>query len=333
MSEALLRGERAGQLAGRAPDPDVLRRVAAILSSYYDGVVRAQLVAAETDADLATEAIADGLAWSRQAQLLGDTTNPRHDEVMERVERILRRVLTQRWAECRAHDLRAIPDLIRMARTAALMHLAWEQEAWDKTLGCTRFEIRFESLITSAGSYTGTLQSGGHQGRWATTGTVEVGMLDQQATGPLTYQEFAYTSYNTIHDADPECTSTTVGTTTTPGLLGAIAVPRLPSLNTFEGAEERPLVPVVNAVMAPGGASEPRETYRRTPCNGPSQDRTDSLWAGLFRNLRPDTMWQTDPDQQQADFLGSKTWESTSGTAGQGQTERTEVEVWHRPRL
>ena len=191
--------------------------------------------AAETDETLAAEAIAAGLGWSRQMQLLGDETNPRHADIMQRVEKILRNVMNQNWEDCLDHDLSATLDLLRVARTSALFGYAWQGEAMDKMLGCGGFELRFDSEINHSSSYSGSLQSGSTQGLWHTRATVSTKLFDFNNYGPLTWVAFNYAWENTIHDADPDCRSTETGTGTAPGQLRGIATPLLGTINVIEG--------------------------------------------------------------------------------------------------
>jgi hypothetical protein len=298
------------------------------MNAYHDQVVRPRMQAAETNADLAAEAIAEGLAWSRQMQVLGDADNPRHAEILARVEAILHNVMNEGWTDCTDHDLTAINKLLRVARWAALFGFAWWQEAQDKAFGCARFEVRFDSLITSAGSYSGTLQSGEHNGRWRTSATVTVPFLSMDAAGPLAFTQFSYSGSNTIHDTDPDCTSTTTGTGTAPGQLRAVVVPIL-GLNVREG-ETPPPPPVQVSTMVPGTA-RPTETYLRTPCNGPADSMTDSRWASFFNQMRPSTLHTFGEADQLEDLVGTKSWTSTRSSGGNTETEQTTVEVWHMP--
>ena len=326
----ILRQERANQQGGGEPNPAAMDAVGKVMDQYYDNVVKQQMQAAETNDDLAAEAIAAGLGWSRQMMLLGDESNPRHAEIMARVERILRNVMTAGWADCQDHDLSSIGKLLGVARQAALLGFAFQQEAQDKAFGCARFEVRLDSLVTSVGSFSGTLQSGQHNGRWHTKGAVTVPFLSMDASGPISFTEFAWSSSNTLHDADPDCTSTTVGTTTTPGTMRATAVP-IVGLNVREGVPF-PKPAVMASAIVPA-TSQPRETYQRTPCNGPVETSTDTRWASFLGVMRPDSAWTFDPTEQQADLIGTKTWLYSETRGGGTDTGETTMEVWHRPQV
>ena len=325
----ILRRERQNQLNGAAPDPQVTQQVTAIMNALFDDVIRKQMQAAETDETLAAEAIAAGLGWSRQMQLLGDEDNPRHAEIMTRVEKILRNVMNQNWQDCLDHDLSATLDLLRVARTAALFGYAWQGEAMDKMLGCGRFEVRFDSEIDHSSSWSGTQQSGSTQGTWHTRGTVATRLLEVNNTGPLSWVDFSYAYENTIH-GDPDCHISETGTSTASGQLRAVAAPLLGTINVIEGDDEPPPVPVQTSVSIVSGA-KPTETYLRTTCNGSTSTSTDSRWYWHYQDWGKN--WTTDPGEQAEDFLDSKTFTISEPTSGGTQTEVTTIEVWHKPGL
>ena len=326
----ILRQERQSQLNGAEPNPEVMQQVTAIMNALFDDVIRQQMQAAETDESLAAEAIAAGLGWSRQMQLLGDESNARHAEIMQRVEKILRNVMNQNWQDCLDHDLSATLDLLRVARTAALMGYAWQSEAMDKMRGCGRFEIRFDSEINHSSSYSGTLQSGSMQARWHTSGTVTTELFELDNTGPLGWVGFSYTWQNTIHDSDPDCHSSETGTSTTAGQLRGIATPMLGSINVIEGDRTPPPVPVQTLASVVSGA-EPTETYTHTYCDGTTSTSTDSKWYWHYET--DGKIWTTDPSAQAVDFIDSKTFTVSEPTTGGSHTEVTTVEVWHKPAL
>ena len=323
-----LRQERAHQQSGGEPNPEVTQQVTEVMNQYHDDVIRPRMEAAETDETLAAEAIAEGLSWSRQMQLLGDEDNPRHGEIMERVERILRNVMEQNWEDCLDHDLSATLDLFRVARSAALLGYAWAEEAQDKAFGCGRFEVRFDSRVTASHSWSGNLQNGSSQGLWHTRATVVTKLLEVNSTGPLTWVDFSYTMQNTITDPGSTCHLSETGISTAPGQLRAVATPMLGSLNAFEGSPTPPPVPVMASVNVVGG-SAPTETYQHTSCDGSTTTSTDSRWSWHYEDIGKH--WATDPGQQAEDFIDSKTFTLSDGSAGSSTLEETTVEVWHRP--
>ena len=245
---------------------------------------------------------------------------------MERVERILRNVKDSAWADCQDHDLTSVSKLFGVARQVALFGYAWSQEAQEKAFGCVRFEVRLDSLITSAGSFSGTLQSGEHDARWHTAGSATVEFLGPDPTGPLSFTEFSYFGSQTIHDSDPDCTNTTVGTTTTPGRMRAGATP-MAAINVREGVPF-PKPPVFAHVMVPG-ATKPTETYQLSSCNGAVETWDDSRWASAFDSRQ----WTFQPSEQLADLIGTKTWTESVSDENSTDTERTTIEVWHRPQV
>lgn len=326
----LVNQERASQEAGNPPNPGVMQEITEVMNAYYDSVVRGRMVAAETNSDLAAEAVAEGLGWSRQLQLLGDEDNPRHAEILQRIENILKNVKDEKWADCLDHDLGSIDDLLRVARMAALMGYDWEPEALDKAFGCARFEIRFDSLVTSSASWSGDLQNGSEQGQWHTQSAVVVEFLVFNSVAPLTWADFSYSMHNTITDPGSTCNQSETGISTAPGQLRAQAAPLLGTINVIEGAQGPTPVPVSTAVQVVSGA-KPTETYEYTTCDGSTSTSTDSRWYWGYDDSGK--LWTTDPANQVGDFIDSKTFTITDDRPGSSETEVTTIEVWHKPQI
>ncbi len=139
-------------------------------------------------------------------------------------------------------------------------------------------------------------------------------LLQVNSTGPLTWVDFSYTMQNTITDPGNTCHLSETGTSTTPGQLGAVATPMLGSLNAFEGSPTPPPVPVMASVSVVGG-SAPTETYQHTSCDGSTTTSTDSRWSWAYDDIGKH--WATDPGQQAEDFIDSKTFTLSDGSAGQ----------------
>lgn len=319
---AQLEAANAGLLRPGA-STDALPQVRANLDSYYDSVVVPQLTAAETDSDLAAEAVAAALAWSRQVQLLGDETNPRHADVLERVERILANVVDEAWQDCLDHDLLAIQKLVRVARVGALLGFDFSEDAYAKFLRCDRFEVTFDAEHNSSSSYSGTLQSGSSTVAYTASATVTVnGFTDNWSkAGPINLTSFSYFSENTIHDSDPECYSSTQGTGVyASGTVRATVVPIL-TYNVREGDREE-------VVLSAGLIENPAPTaeLRRTPCNGPATTQTEA-----FRSLTDGIRhWESTPAEQVGELIDTESWDEfpSAGTHNQGQ-----IEIRHQPLL
>ena len=331
---SLLAAERASQQAGNPPNPDAMQQVVRVLESYYDQSVRPRLAAAESSTDI-TEAeaallVSEALSLARQLSLLGQEDNPRVAEIMERIERIARAVMNAAWNDCLDHDLSTIEVLFRAARISALFGYAWQEEAMDKLRGCVRFEVRFEQTTSSTGSFSGTLQSGSHDEQFRMTSTVVVPFLDMNARAPLTHAAFSSFSSQTIHDADPDCTSTTQGTATTPGELLATAVPVVDPNVVESQAGAPPRQPGIMTSVTVPGTAQPKQTYLRTACDGSTSTYQDSRWhfhgptEGLPVTLSP-TLGE--------DLVGTHSKQRTVTTQGDMSTYDTRLEVWHKPKL
>jgi hypothetical protein len=325
ISEASREAREAGE-GGPPPDGDWAHEVISVENAYFDQVVRPHLADAEGTPSLAPKAIAEAIAWSRALQLLGDTENPRHQEVLERMVRLFEILMHHHWNRCtQQSDLDSITELLRIVRYSQLMTLPFAEEADDKLHRCANFEVRFTSSVTHSSSWSGTLQSGSTQGQWDLASTFEVPFLSFTAAGPLEYTNFHLNTTNTIH-GDPSCTSVTVGTSTTPGLLRASVAPMI-ELNPKED-EEPPRVRV-NVAVNVDGNQRPKEGYRYTPCNGPDSVWQDSRWASYFGSLHPTRSFASDPARQSGRSIDTKTW---SGQDQDGSTSGVAtVELWHKP--
>ena len=147
-------GESAGPGSPAPPAPG------AVFPPYYDNVVKPKLVAAETNDALARDAIAEALNWARNAELIGLENDPeyqkRRDEMNAKIEKILQNAVNKAFERCvNDHDLEQIVRLASLARIAALMGYAFADDAFDKFMRCTNFEVDFDSRITSTLGWTG----------------------------------------------------------------------------------------------------------------------------------------------------------------------------------
>ncbi|HYH33564.1 MAG TPA: CARDB domain-containing protein [Nocardioides sp.] len=331
---SLIAQERASQLAGNAPDAGLGAKIVGILESYYQQALRPRLVEAENSTELdeaeAALLISEALSLARQLALWGQEDSAVVADIMQRVERVLRAVMNSAWKDCLDHDLSALHTLFRTARMSALFGYAWEQEAMDKLQGCGRFEVRFDQTRASRGSYSGSLQSGSHDSLFRMQSTIQTRLFDINSTAPLTHASFSYFSDNTIHDSDPDCYSTTRGTTTTPGTMRAVATP-IVDANVLEkqAGATRPQPDVLVSVGVLGN-QQPTQTYVNTGCAGTSYTWQDSRWSlqawleGLPAQLTP-TLGE--------ELVGVHEKHRTETTQGDTTTVDTIVEVWHKPQL
>lgn len=327
----LLAAERESQQQGNPPGESTMQQVVKILGDYYDQSLRPRLVEAENRTEIseaeAAVLISEAISLARQLSLMGAEDDPRVADIMERVERIARAVMLSAWNDCLDHDLSSIEVLLRSARLSALFGYAWQAEAMDKLERCATFEVRFDHTFDSEGSYTGTLQSAEHDDHFRMQATVPVPFLASDARGPLTHAEFSSYYRNTIHDADPDCTSTRVGTTTTSGQLRALVIPML-DVNVLESdlATGPPQPKVQVSVMQPG-VNPPRQTYEHTGCDGSTYTYTDNRWH------LPDGAG--DPFELQAelgnDLVGVEESSDTITSQNDVTTWSQAVEVWHKP--
>lgn len=346
ISEAL-RAERASVEQGNPPDPGVGRQVLDTLDQYFDDVVRDRLRAAEADATLASSATGEGLAWTRQVQLLGDADNPRVAETMDRIERIWRHALDYYWNKCTAqNDLASISMLMAIARWASLFGWTWQDEAFDKAKRCSNFEVRFDSLITS--SYAdppGGISDTVGQGRWHLESSVEVPWTGS-AFGPMHYTEFAFHQRITYLEESPGCPDRYVDTTGTTTEDGTMLASIQPELNPREivpaGVPQPPPPPVARVFLALGtsqtASDRPEETYHEVShqCTETVTDVIRTEWYDGFTRLhdsRSQLTVEVRADDQVGDLLLAKEWDSTAGDGSDANsaTETTRLEVWHRP--
>ena len=331
---SLVAQERASVLAGNAPDPALGPRIVTILESYYEQSLRPRLVEAEGATDIseaeAALLVSEALSLARQLSLLGQEDSAVVADIMQRVERVLRAVMSSAWNDCLDHDLSSLEVLVRSARMAALLGYAWQQEAMDKMLGCGRFEVRFDQTRASRGSYSGTLQSGSHDELFRMQSTVPTTILDFSSTAPLTHTTFRSFSDNTIHDADPDCYSTTRGTTTTPGTLLATVTPIVNPNVLEQQAGAAPRQPEVQVSVAVPATGKPTQTYLRTGCDGSTESWQDSRWS-LDSSLEglPVRLLPTLGD----DLVGVHEKHRSVTAQDDTTTVDTVVEVWHRPAL
>ena len=340
-----LRHERERIEGGQEPDPNVGREVLAVMELYFADVIRPNLQAAEADPELAASAIAEALAWSRQVQLLGDADNPLHQEVMQRVERILRNAMNHYWTKCVNHDLEAAAKLLGIARAGVLFGWSWSQEAADKFARCANFEVRFDSLITTSfAEQDGKgISDTTRQGRWHVASTFEVPWVGS-AAGPLGFTEFSFRQRVDYLENVPDCPIRYLevnGTTTSAGsMYTSIQYMANPREIPPPGATVPP-VPVATVLVDPArtmdvGNKRPTETYDHYShqCYDSTWTSTGHSWHSSFANIHGTQLkFKVMPKDLVGEFLVSKNWNHTEGN-GTNQDRLVEVstlDIVHKP--
>lgn len=330
MAEASRRAREADASGQEPPPADWAEDVVTIMNAYFDQVVTPHLRDAVSSPALVPMAIAEAIAWSRNSQLMGDTTNPRHQDVVEWVARLLEVYLDWQWDKCtQQHELKAVRELVRVSRIAANMSLPIAEEAFDKGLQCGTFEVRLLSTVTESRSWAGTQQTGNMEARWELEGTVTSRLLEQ-SSGPLDYTGFTYAGTNTIHGGESDCTSYQSAAGTTPGRFRAGAAPVVPDLNVDE--DENPSDtpdPDVNVALGLLGGQQPKETYHYTSCSGEESTMQDTRWASHFGMLRYSTSFTASHGEQDGALIALRTYHDVSGDGAVQGTTR--VEVRHTP--
>lgn len=351
----LLREAREADPNGDGPaDTTLGPKIESLMNSYYDGVVRPQLAAAEqnprNDA-LVRDAIADALSWVRNMQLHlsgkdDPYESPRTQDAMERIERVLKAVYLDRWDRCKNHELEVLPQLLSVARQAALLGYAWADAPWERFLDCSRFEVRFDSRI----SFSGTWPVGGHElaryphtgnGSWRAQGTVlnDFGAGTFITQGPLSLTAWSYhSSYSYPRSDGTTCSGGSDQTGTVPGTLQTGVVPSFKANPTEvppDGTYEEPEVDLVISATATGV----KDVVRTTDCGGGDYtDTTSSRWQQrytAFRNGSGSVSVTGTKADRSNDLLYAKTWENAvsipNSLGSENWAETTVLEVWHKP--
>lgn len=352
----LIREAREADPNGDGPgDPQLGPKLEALMNSYYDGVVKPQLVAAEgnprNDA-LVRDAIADALSWVRNMQLhlsRGDDpySSARTEDAMARVERVLKAVYLDRWTRCsQDHELEVLPHLLSVARQAALLGYAWADAVWERFLDCSRFEVRFDSRI----SFDGEWAVGGEDlyryphtgsGDWRAQATVVNSLGDGTfiTQGPLSLTEAHYhDQYSYPRSDGTTCSGHSDQTGSVPGTIQTGVAPSFPPNPTEvppEGGYEEPEVKLVISATPTGV----KDITRTVDCGGGDYtDTVTSRWLSQyldFRNGSSSVSLTGTKADRSGDLLYAKTWQHTESTpTNHGSldwNETTVLEVWHKP--
>ncbi len=360
-------GQVAGQIAelireAREADPNgdngiteqLGAQIEAIMNAYYDGTLKPRLIAAEgnpRDTGAAFASIDDALSWLSTMQVylygLGDVdATPRMSDAFARVLRVYTAVYNDAWKRCsREHELEMLPLLLRIARQAQLLGLAWGPAAEQRFKDCARFELRFDSKVT----FDGTWPLGGEDlfdvphtghGTWraraTTTNSLGGNSGTDQVSLPLTTARY-HSSYSYRRSDGTTCSGSEDQTGSTPGTLRTTVLPSFDA-NPREvppGATWTPTPVDVLIQVAPTGVIDQRRTL---DCGG--GDYTNELtseWLVTFRDFHPATfnlLFGRKADRAD-DLLYANSWSSSASEpnhlGAETWTEATTLELWHKP--
>jgi hypothetical protein len=324
------------------PDPS------AVFPPYYDDVVRPKLTAAETNDALARDAIAEALAWARNAELMGLENDPeyqkRRDEMNAKIQAVLRNAANKAYERCvNDHDLEQIVRLASLARIEQL-HGYDLGDVWDKFLRCTNFEVRFDSKITSTLDWSGGGGEGGlsgsHDALWRVASTIPLDFTAVAVNQPLTWTAFSYQSTKNDDCGDnPDLVSREQGVSTTNGTMSTVLSmdlnPREPAL------EGQPAPDPPEDYLQLFVVTAPKETYQRwtegCTSSAPTQD-TQSRWSSQFQGFHMGGPFKMEIARggQLGALVDSQRWQQQKpidmGSLGGGADEEdTIVELWHEP--
>ena len=335
-------GESAGPGAPAPPSP------AAVFSSYYDGVVRPKLVAAETDDALARDAIAEATGWARNAELMGLQNDPEYQkrlaEMNAKIETVLRNAAAKAYERCvNDHDLEQIVRLASLARIEQV-HGYDLGDVWDKFLRCTNFEVKLDSKITSTLDWSGGGGEGGlsgsHDALWRVGSTIPLDFTAVVQNHPLTWTAFSYQSTKNDDCGDgPDLVSRTEGVSTTNGTVSTVLSM---DLNPREPAPEgQPAPDPPEDYLQLFFPTSPKETYQRwtegCTSSPPTQD-TQSRWSSLFQQFHIGGPFKMEIARgaQLGALVDAYRWQQQKpinmGSLGGGaDVEDTIVELWHKP--
>ena len=328
----LTRRDRAGE------DVDLTPLVTPMMA-YYDQVVRPKLQAAETSERLAPDALAAALSWARNAALLG-MSGPDYDlryaDMMARIEKVLLNAIEETYARCvTENSLAAGARLLGWTRQATILGI--ENDGFEKWMKCARYEVEFDSTVTSEGGFTGSTQSQSHNGSLRVVAgeliidfaTIATGTIP---SGPLTYQGASWTN-TTTYAPSGDCTlvTTTSLIGTTPGTLRASIEF---DVNPFEPPPGEDDVPRKHVLRL--SAQGTGESYRsqNSGCSSTSSDSTDTKWRTLFGSFHgnlPSLTVELDAEDQVGEVIGTKTFTGERSSGGTTVSEETYVELWHKP--
>ena len=350
----LLRGVREADPSGAEISTEVGAQMEAILNQYYDGSVKPRLAAAEQNPRNTAAAFAsidDALSWLRVMQLYlhGDedadqTTRMR--DAFDRAVRVFTAVYNDAWKRCsQEHELEMMPLLLRIARQAQLLGLAWGSAAEQRFKDCSRFEVRFDSRVT----YAGTWPVGGENlynyphtgaGAWRAQATVISSLQENsgfgQASLPLTEASY-HSEYSYPRSDGSTCHGSTDQTGSTPGTLRTTVIPSFPA-NPREVPPDGGWTPTPVDLLISVQPTGVLDIRRTVDCGGGDYTNTlTSEWLFTFRDFHPAdlNLVYGKKDDRSADLMYAKTWNNSENEpnhlGGETWNETTTVEVWHKP--
>ena len=315
---------------------------ASVFIAFFDNVVRPKLIAAQTNENLAGEAISQAVSWARNAELIGLGSDPeidrRRSEMHTRIEIVLRNAVDKAYQRCvQDHDLEQAVRLASLARIEQV-HGYNLGDVQDKLLRCVSFEVDFDSRITDTDAWTAP------DGRtydldavWRVRSldlAIDITALGSKA---LSWAAFSYEGLNTYPCGDqPPLRSYARGVGTTPGTLTALLSLDLNPREPARAGEPPPAPP--DDYLQLFVQSQPKETYRHwnEGCDNPYEpaDDTQSMWHSRFQAFHPNQFpfkVKIDRSVQTGDLLLAKTWAADKDTGTGTETEFTTLDLWHRP--
>ena len=319
-------------------DPD-LSTLEAPLLAYYDHAVRPQLLAAETSEALAPNAISGAMTWARQLALLsmnkGEKYDAKYNDMLQRLIRVLNNAVKETYAKCvKDHDLAAGARMVGWLRQAALLSIETDM-GFDEFVKCMRFEVDFDSTITTDGGFDGDTQDQSWNGSWhvkAENILMEIGS-GQVDSGPIKNAGSSYT-HTTTHAPSSSCTL--VSTTTLTSMEdGVMAVGLVLDINPRETPPSG-VLPSRRHKLRLHVTTAPKEHYRsqNSGCSTGSSTSWNTRWDDIFGGFRDNSsvlLVDIDPDEQVGDLVTDRRIVSSETGWDTTEEETTDVQLWHKP--
>ncbi len=189
------------------------------------------------------------------------------------------------------HDLEQIVRLASLARIEALMGFAFSDEAFDKFMRCTNFEVKLDSKITSTLDWSGGGGEGGlsgsHDALWRVVSTIPLDFTAVAQNVPVTWRDFSYQSTKNDDCGDnPDLVSRTQGVSTVDGTVSAVLSMDLNPREPAPVGQPAPEPP--EDYLQLFFPTSPKETYQRwtegCTSSAPTQD-TQSRWWSQFQQF------------------------------------------------
>jgi hypothetical protein len=334
----LLRKSRAEALVGENADLPT-DQIAALLAGYYKDIVAPLATQARTDDDLAPKALGELIGWARQIDLLMLMEHPAvsdyRDAVWPHATAIITNAIPKGYTKCvEGHDLDYVVRLLALARIAALLQLPIDLEALDKATRCANFELRFDSTIVESGGFVAddgrTEQT---DGRWRMTSTVEIPMSGLVQGAVLHHAEFSYLQTTTYPCGDGTLRYEMKGSNPVDDTDGIVSLTI--DLNLREPGTPPPADRDISLFLVNWGddakATYTRETLSWCGDNKPpgfteDRDRWYDLFVGFHYDLHHVDWTLGTPGSQ---VVATKRYDNAD--PGDGVTETTVMEIWHKP--